>query len=57
MEEDIKNKRQLPMKCGLSRKHHYLYVICYNKINELITKEYNDRTNTRYNKTRLNSKQ
>ena len=47
MEEDIKNKLQLPMKCGLSRNHHYLYVICYNKINELIIKEYNDRANTR----------
>ena len=54
MEEDIKNKLQLPMKCGLSRNYHYLYVICYNKINELIIKEYNDRKYTRYNKTRFN---
>jgi len=47
MEEDIKNKLQLPMKCGLNRKHHYFYVICWNKINELIITEYNDRKYTR----------
>jgi len=47
MEEDIKNNLQIPMKCGLNKNHHYLYVICWNKINELIIKEYNDRNNTR----------
>ena len=57
MEEDIKNKLQLPMKCGLSRSHHYLYVTIYNILDKLITKKLNDRFNTQQNKRRFNNKQ
>lgn len=40
MEEDIKNKLQLPMICGLNRNQHWLYVVCYNKINKLIEEQW-----------------
>jgi hypothetical protein len=48
MEEDIKNNKVLllPVKCGFNYKYNYLYTICFNQINKLITKFQNDTTNT-----------